>query len=123
MELKQKGIFKVNVLYKLDAEGLSSGHWVLAYDEADALRVANIYCIGNPMGISDIRRREVNTHAEFNSKRRYRGKVWSEAKGKLYYFETPLADQTELKEFEGEDRFTVSDVNSIDEIIKGVDLE
>lgn len=69
-----------------------SGHWVYAINEEDALRIANQFKIGNPMG-GKAKRTLALWQPPFYQNRNYRGKVWAEIGNKLIGFETPLNDQ------------------------------
>lgn len=117
-----KKVFKVIALYHKDAmrpttiqlsgevtsisgqmRARPTGHWVLAEDHADALRIARAYRIGNPMGSQDIESWEMcctmdkvpackNVCRGFEYGKKYGGKVWEEVDGELIGHETPYGN-------------------------------
>jgi hypothetical protein len=119
LEKQVKKVYKVIVKYGYDhrinngQKCIQTGHWVLAHDEKDALKIANNHKIGNPMGLDNkVKERyhfswELFKHKPYelfvdnftpfiglplNLKRRYPGgSVWCESgNGKLIGLKTPL---------------------------------
>lgn len=104
MKLK---IFKVHIRYKRPenrpiAEDISlrgsSGHWVVGENKKDALRIAEIYKIGYPMGRDDIESRSIYSPISFEHAKRhclhghFKASVWVEENGKLVGYKLPLTE-------------------------------
>ena len=92
---------KINISGQMQA--CPTGHWVLAENKKDALRIAKVHKIGNPMGTDDIKCHELccimdkeppckNGCRGFDPNRKYGGKVWEEIDGKLIGHKTPFSN-------------------------------